>query len=205
MKFHELSPSPNNTKVRMALRFKGIEFETVAVDPFDRGALLEITGQDGSPVIEDRGIVLPESEAILHYLDANYPDTPRLFPRGRPARRECESWQRELDEKVARPWFPIFLWTIGRRSELDPAAVAAFRESLEWLESEIGEKNEQIRGSERPICDLRVAQWATYALPGDGFRQRVPFIDRFEGAMKIEEEALARLRRFLRPWNECLA
>ena len=36
LKFYELAPSPNNLEIRMALRFKGIPFETIKVDFFDR-------------------------------------------------------------------------------------------------------------------------------------------------------------------------
>ena len=96
LRFRELSPSPNNLKVRMALRYKGIEFEAIAVDPFDREPLREVSGQDLSPVIEDKGIVLNDSESILQYLDANYPDSPRLFPADR-SRKECDAWKSELD------------------------------------------------------------------------------------------------------------
>ena len=107
LKFWELAPSPNNTKVRMALRFKGIEFEVVSLGPTEREPVLEISGQEGAPMIEDKGIVLPDSEAILRYLDANYQDTPPLFPRDRVRRRACDAWKTTLDEKVGTPWLPI--------------------------------------------------------------------------------------------------
>ena len=46
LRFHELPPSPNNTKLRMALRYKGIEFEAVPVSPADRGSLMQVSGQE---------------------------------------------------------------------------------------------------------------------------------------------------------------
>ena len=81
LRFHELAPSPNNVKVRLALRYKDIPFDTIPVQAAERSPVLEVSGQVNTPVIEDRGIVLNDSEAILQYLDANYPDRPRLFPR----------------------------------------------------------------------------------------------------------------------------
>ncbi len=113
LRFWELPPSPNNIKVRMALRYKGIDFEAIPIDPFDRKSLREVSGQDLSPVIEDKGIVLNDSEAILQYLDANYPDTPRLFPADR-SRKQCEAWKSELDSKIMPTWLPVFLKSIGR-------------------------------------------------------------------------------------------
>jgi len=137
--FWELSPSPNNTKVRMALRFKGIDFDPVPVDPFERAPVLDVSGQELTPVIRDRGIVLNDSEAILQYLDATYPDTPRLFPRLREARRECEAWQRKLDETVAAHWLPGFLYCIGLREDLDEESLTRFRQALAGLNDELGD------------------------------------------------------------------
>ena len=47
LKLWELALSPNNTKVRMALRFKGVDFEAIPLDPRDRSAVLEASGQEG--------------------------------------------------------------------------------------------------------------------------------------------------------------
>ncbi len=204
MKFHELAPSPNNTKIRMALRFKGIDFESIPVNPFDRESLLKLSGQDGSPVIEHQGMILPDSEAILHYLDANFPDAPRLYPRLLADRRNCDRWKAELDRRVALPWTDIFLYSIKRKSELDPATVESFLKGLAWLEETLGDAD-TFHGEDRPICDLRVAQWTTYALPGEGFLKRVRIISRFARLVKLTDEDFPRLRTFLAPWNARLA
>ena len=66
LKFYELSPSPNNTKVRMALRYKDIEFEAISVDPSARSTMIEVSGQELTPVIEDRGVVINDSEDICN-------------------------------------------------------------------------------------------------------------------------------------------
>jgi glutathione S-transferase len=204
LKFWELAPSPNNTKVRMALRFKGIEFETIVVDPFDRAPVAEVSGQELTPVIADRGIVLNDSEAILQYLDANYRDTPRLFPTDRAGRREADDWKRELDRRVASAWLPVFLAAIGRRESFEPAERQAFEDALRGLQEELGDRD-SFKGPEMPICDLRVAQWATYAFPGPGLLARAPFFERLKKAYGIAEGSLPRLERFLAPWNERLA
>jgi glutathione S-transferase len=204
LKFWELSPSPNNTKVRMALRYKGIEFEAVPVDPSDRSKLIEVTGQELTPSIEDKGIVLNDSEAILQYLDANYRDAPRLYPAERATRRQCEAWKDELDEKVAKHWFPPFMHAVGYRDELDGEAVKAFADALAWLDGELGDKD-SFHGPERAIDDLRVAEWATYAFPGAGLLARVPHFARFKEIFGLAEGSLPNLERFLVPWNERLA
>lgn len=204
LKLWDLAPSPNNTKVRMALRFKGIPFEATPVDPMDRSAVREVSGQDLTPVIEDKGIVLPDSEAILEYLDANYRDTPRLFPADREGRKACDAWKAKLDAEVAPPWAAVFFHVIGMKPELGDGDAEAVRASLRWLEEQIGEDG-HVPGADEPICDLRVAEWATYALPGEGFVARVPLVAKFRDLVGAKPEDTPRLAELLKPWNERLA
>lgn len=205
LEFWELAPSPNNTKVRMALRFKGIDFEARPVDPRDREELRRRSGQELSPVIEDRGIVLNDSEAILQYLDANYRETPRLFPRLRAGRRECESWKKQTDEQVAAHWLPGFFYAIRRRDELDRASLQRFRDALARLDEQLGHRDSFNDDPEMAICDLRVAEWAVYALPGEGLIRRVRLFAKFRELYGVEPGSLPNLERFLAPWNDRLA
>jgi len=202
LRFHELSPSPNNLTVRMALRFKGIDFEAISVDPAHRSPLVKVSGQELSPVIEDRGIVLNDSEAILYYLDANYPDTPRLQPRHREGRKACDAWKLRIDQTVAAHWLPVFLYGIRRRQEPDPAAAERFRQALDHLEDELGEGTSFHDDPEMAICDLRVAEWAVYALPGDGLVERVRLFAKFRDHFGVDPARLPNLTRFLQAWNE---
>lgn len=204
LRFWELSLSPNNVKVRLALRFKRIEFEAVPVDPRERSGVLEVSGQELTPVIEDRGIVLNDSEAILHYLDANYPDTPRLSPRERAGRRSCDEWAAQLDRRIAIPWSAVFFYGIRLRKNLDEEARKKYHEGLDWLEVELRE-GASFGGSEMPIRDLRAAVWAVYALPGDGLMARVPQFRAMAGLFAADRKRLPRLGRFLETWNELLA
>ncbi|KAJ6535022.1 hypothetical protein B0H19DRAFT_1038969 [Mycena capillaripes] len=86
--------SPNLWKTRYALNFKGIPYETVwleypEIEPLCReiGAAPTSTKPDGRPhftlpVIHDlsTGTVVSDSSKIAAYLDATYPNTPRLMP-----------------------------------------------------------------------------------------------------------------------------
>lgn len=205
LRFHELAPSPNNVKVRMALRFKGIDFETVPVDPADRTPLVELSGQELTPAIEDRGIVLNDSEAILQYLDASYPGTPRLFPALRAGRKACEAWNKTLNRNVARNWTPIFFFAIRRTEELDLEARQRFHDGLSWLDDEIGERSSIVDDPHSAVCDLRIAEWACYALPSDGLIQRVRLFRRFAELFEVERGKFVNLERLIEPWLERLA
>lgn len=200
LKLFELGPSPNNTKVRMALGYKGIPFEVVPVDPRDRSTVRAVSGQDLTPVIEDRGVVLPDSEAILHYLDANYRDTPRLFPADRNGRKVCDAFKQRLDDDVVPHWAPVFFHAIGVRADLDTAAAKHFEQALLKLQDELGDR-ESFAGEDAASCDLRVAEWATYALPSGGLMRRVPVFARTKELFGADPSRFTRLSAFLTRWN----
>ncbi|KAJ7492031.1 hypothetical protein FB451DRAFT_1021747 [Mycena latifolia] len=85
--------SPNTAKARYALNFKGLPFKTVWVEHPDIEAVCKKIGakptspgglQYTLPVIHDPSTdtVVSDSIEIARYLDATYPDRPRLIPVG---------------------------------------------------------------------------------------------------------------------------
>ena len=140
----------NKSRVRGAVQIA--DFEAVPIDPRDRQNLVELSGQELAPVIEDRGIVLNDSEAILQYLDANYPQTPRPFPATRNERKECEAWNKTIQSRFVPSWLPVFFFGVGIKKSLDPSARDGFHDALQWLESRL-EDRDSFNGSDRPICD----------------------------------------------------
>jgi glutathione S-transferase len=71
---------PYCARARIVLAEKGIEWETVAVDLDDRPAWIYEKNPLGRvPVIEEDGLVLPESVVIMEYLEERYPE-PALWP-----------------------------------------------------------------------------------------------------------------------------
>ena len=87
--------STNVERVALALAHKGLEVESVVISYDDRSPVVEVSGQGLVPVLVDGDVVVPDSVAILRYLEEKWPDPP-LFPR-EPARRA------ELD--VFLDWF----------------------------------------------------------------------------------------------------
>ena len=94
--------STNVERVALALGHKGLEVETVAVDPADRSPLRELSGQELVPVLVDDGAVVADSVRIMRHLDERFPDPP-LFSAD-PATRAAvdifldwfnRSWKRE--------------------------------------------------------------------------------------------------------------
>jgi glutathione S-transferase len=105
--------STNVERVALALAYKGVEVESVWVDPADRGPVEQVSGQRLVPVIEDDGRVVFDSTAILRYLEERHPDPP-LFPRAEARRAEmdvyvdwfnrvCKRPPNELESELLRP------------------------------------------------------------------------------------------------------
>jgi glutathione S-transferase len=71
---------PYCARVRIVLAEKGLEYETVTIDLASRPDwLYEKNALGKVPVLEEDGLVLPESEVIMEYLDERYPE-PALLP-----------------------------------------------------------------------------------------------------------------------------
>jgi glutathione S-transferase len=87
--------STNVERVALALAHKGLEAESVVISYEDRSPVVEVSGQGLVPVLVDGDVVVPDSVAILRYVEEKWPDPP-LFPSD-PARRA------ELD--VFLDWF----------------------------------------------------------------------------------------------------
>ena len=86
MRLYRFEHSTNVERVALALAHKGLEVESVWIDPADRSAVREVSGQELVPVlVDDEGNVRTESMDIVRWLDERYPDPP-LYPRGDPAR-----------------------------------------------------------------------------------------------------------------------
>jgi maleylacetoacetate isomerase len=83
MRLYSFPQSSAAYRVRIALNLKAVDYEIVSVD-LARGehreaAFLATNPQATVPVIDDDGVVLWQSLAIIDYLDARYP-SPRLIP-----------------------------------------------------------------------------------------------------------------------------
>jgi maleylacetoacetate isomerase/maleylpyruvate isomerase len=84
MKLYSFFRSSAAYRVRIALGVKGLAYEYVATH-LRRGEhrkpeYLAVNPQGLVPVLDDDGVVVSQSLAILEYLEDAYPKTPRLLP-----------------------------------------------------------------------------------------------------------------------------
>jgi maleylpyruvate isomerase len=94
MRLYDYWRSSAAYRVRIALNFKGLEYQQVAVD-LRAGAqrapeFLEINPQGLVPVLEDDGVRLTQSLPILNYLEERYPE-PALLPKDLPGRAQSRA------------------------------------------------------------------------------------------------------------------
>jgi glutathione S-transferase len=83
--------STNCERVALAAAHKRLSVEWVDV-PYDERSLVEkVSGQPLVPVLLDGDLVLPDSPAILRYLEERWPDPP-LYPREPARRAEVETF-----------------------------------------------------------------------------------------------------------------
>jgi glutathione S-transferase len=102
LRLYRFRYSTNVERVALALAHKGLEVESVAVDPDDRSTVRAASGQDLVPVLIDGDEVIADSTRILHHLERRFPDPP-LFPADPAAAAEVEvfldwfnrAWKRE--------------------------------------------------------------------------------------------------------------
>ena len=136
LRVHRIPHSTNVERVALALAHKGLAATWVDVDPADRAPLVTLSGQDLVPVLEAGDEVIPDSTAILRWLDAHVPDPP-LWPSSKRDRAATD---------IAIDWFNR-VWKrapnaidaqIGAERP-DPAVIAALSAALAatlpWLEA----------------------------------------------------------------------
>ena len=94
-------------RARMALRHKGLDFESIAVLLSDK-AVIEFSGGKTVPVLKDKDMVVRDSWKIAEYLENRYKDAPPLFGGeiGRGVSQAFNTW-------VDRTIVPAMLRTIA--------------------------------------------------------------------------------------------
>lgn len=163
MKLLTLVPSPNNVKVRVALGYKGLEYEEIPQDPANRNTVLEMSRQALTPVLEDDGVRMFDSGAILRYLHANFPG-PALFPEDYEAMKKVENWEAFARYGVRDSLGAMFGMALGR-TEVTEEAVAAANAALmahtESLERKL-QKSDWLVGDSMTAADITLASILIY-------------------------------------------
>ena len=149
----------NNMKVRVALGLKGIPYRFETIDPQDRSAILKLSGQHLTPVLEHGQVVLADSAAILRYLDANFAAGPKLFGATVSEQWEIEDWEFFARTQLAGPMLEVVHSRI-QGHPLDEAGqarcAAAYAAACAKLAAQLGGR-EWLVGSSVSAADVTAA------------------------------------------------
>jgi glutathione S-transferase len=127
MEFHR---SGNCVKVRIALNYKGIPFETEEMSGADRSPLIRAANWPFVPVIVDGDVVMRDSEAILQYLEANYRDRPSLTPATAEEIRQGDALLAETRSRVGPILGRMYGQGMKAPADRDPRALAGIGDEL---------------------------------------------------------------------------
>lgn len=103
--------SPFARKVRMALEFKGVAFESIdALALAEHHRLRAVNRRVEVPVLVDGAVAVVDSADIVAYLEDRFP-TPALMPSSPALRVVARRWQRIADTVLDAIVHDISLWT----------------------------------------------------------------------------------------------
>jgi glutathione S-transferase len=158
---HGVSLSPFVRKVRVAMAEKSIEYELVPVMPFGQTDEYRAKSPLGKvPCYEDGDFTLPDSSAIIAYLERVHPE-PALYPSD-PREFGRALWYEEYsDTKLTDTLAPVFFERFVQKNvfgkDSDEELVAKKLEEaiplFDYLEAEVGERS-FIAGSQLSVADI---------------------------------------------------
>lgn len=128
---HQWDISPFCQKVARALRFKGLDYDTVDYNGLLGLRVMRLSRVGKVPVLDIDGLRLQDSTRICRYLDERHPEPP-LYPREAQARALAELWEDWADETLY--WFEVYFRVKDPQAFAQVAELAAAgRPALERL------------------------------------------------------------------------
>jgi glutathione S-transferase len=140
---------PYAARARIVLAEKGIAYEAVEIDLGDRPPWIYEKNETGRvPVYEeDEGLVLPESEVIMEYLEERYPE-PALWPADPAERALARLWLQRFDDRLGDAYY------VARRGD----GRQQLDERLDDLERAL-KAQPYLSGREFGLADIAYVPW----------------------------------------------
>ena len=160
---HGVSLSPFVRKVRVALSEKSVDYENNPIMPFGQTDEFRAKSPLGKiPCWEDGDFVLPDSSAILAYLERVYPE-PALYPSDAKEFGRVLWYEEYSDSKVTDTLGPVFSQRFVQKQifkqEPDEAIIAEKLKEAEslfdYLAGEIGDREVMV-GTHFSTADIAI-------------------------------------------------
>jgi glutathione S-transferase len=179
---------PYAARARIVLAEKGLAYDAVEIDLDDKPAWLYEKNPLGKvPVYEeDEGLVLPESDVIMEYLEERYPEPP-LWPADPAERALARLWLERFDDRLGGAYYA------ARRGDGQEELDARLAELEQALEVQ-----PYLSGNEYGLADIGYVPWILRALERFGVELGPSLADWVEGvasrpAVAAERELVAAL------------
>jgi len=201
-------------KVLIAFYEKGLGFEPVPIDlgnPDERERLLVVWPMGKFPVVVDeaRGLTIPESSAIIEYVDPLA--EPRLVPEDRAEATRARVWDRFFDGFVSMNVTRIVVDRLRPEGQGDPFGVAESKATIgsayDLLEKEIAGRS-WAAGERFTLADCSAAPALFYAgacVPMEGHPALAAYLERLlarPSVARVVEEARPYRGLFPLPWPD---
>lgn len=183
--------SPFVRKTVAYAREKGLEYELRPVTLQDPDPGFRAASPLGKmPAMDDNGFGLADSSAIIHYLEAKYPD-PAMIPADPEARGRC-IWFEEFADTILgacvgklffnRVVAPAFLKRAGDEAAAAEAVATDIPKACDYLEGVVPEPGQWLVGDRLTLADLAIAS---------------PFVNFAHAGAELDRERFPRLAAWL--------
>ncbi len=151
-------------KAKAALYEKGVAFEEKMLDGSEpvAGEFAALWPVGRFPILTDDGRLIFEATGIIEYIEARFPDTPRLIPADPIAAAEVRMWDRFFDNYVAYPQQRMVYAAIGREPPDDGSRWRAAFDTAYALLDERMKDREWVAG-DFSMADCSAAPQLLYA------------------------------------------
>ena len=194
MILHDYRPSGNGHKVRLLLRFLGVEYEyreyDIVAGQSRTASFLAMNPSGKIPVLStDTGAHLAESNAILMYLAETHGSHTGLIPAEPAARAELYAWlfweQYSHEPNIASPrfWLTHSGMDAVKEAQL-PGRIQAGKEALSRMDQVLA-KQPFILGDELTLADFALFPYTCVCEEGgaqslDDYKHVRSWLDRFQ-------------------------
>jgi glutathione S-transferase len=155
--------SPFARKVRMALHWKGVAFESVdALALAELPRLAAVNPRAEVPVLVDGGVTVIDSTDIAAYLEDRFPEPP-LLPRSPALRARARHWQRIADTAFDAIVHDVSLWIWPTHARTDAPPEGLLEAGRRDLASLLARLDASL-GAEGFVCggELSIADLALF-------------------------------------------
>jgi stringent starvation protein A len=149
---YDAARCPYCARVRIVLAEKAVPYETVIVDLDARPSwIYDLNASGRVPVLDDDGLVLPESRVLIEYLEERFPEPP-LLAADPSARARVRLLLERFDENLGHAYYGL------RREPSSDSARDALEAALDALDDVVA-RQPYLSGREYGLADCAYVPW----------------------------------------------